>query len=89
MRRRPTMHALNLGKFDSGVKDLLLDFRFGEVATGVGADIHQPVPFVHAKLSHAHFNVQSVVVILDHVALGQMLPEHISMDVLAPLNLCD
>lgn len=86
MRGQPTMHAVNLGELDAGVEDRLLHLRTDQVAPGVGADIGQPAPFIHSKLPHANLDVQTVVIVLIHVALGQMVPDHLQVDILAALD---
>lgn len=86
MRGQPTMHALNLGELDAGVENRLLHLRPDQIAPGIGADIGQPAPFVHPELPHAHLDVQAVVIVLAHVALWQVLPDHLHVDVLAAFD---
>lgn len=83
------MHAVDLGELDARAEDHLFHLGLCQVATSVGTDIGQPIPFVHTKLADPDFNVQPVVVVLADIAFCQMLPQHLIMNILAALDLGD
>jgi len=89
VRGQSLVHAVDLGELDTGAEDHLLHLWSGQVATGVGADVGQTVPFVHAKLSHADLDVQAVVVVFADVALGQVLAQHVVVNTFASFDLSD
>ena len=89
MRRQSLVHPVDLGKLDAGTKDHLLHLWFGEVAPGVGANICQAIPFVHAKFSYTDLDVQTVVVVLADTAFRQVVAQHVMVDILTPLDLVD
>lgn len=82
-----TVHAFNFGKLNARVENHLLHVRSREVATSVRADVCETVPLVHAEFAHSNLDVQPVIVVLAHVALGEMLTEHVMVNILAALNL--
>jgi len=59
----------------------------GEVVLSVGANVGQPVPLVHAKLPHADFDVEPVVVLWIDAPARQVLFLHLFVDLFAPLDL--
>ena len=79
------MGAIDLGEFDARIENRLFHVWFDQVAPGIRADISEPVPFVHPELSHADLDVHAVVIVLVHIALRQMISEHILVDFLAAL----
>jgi hypothetical protein len=83
------VHALDLGKADARIEDLLLDLRSGEVSSGVGADICQSVPLVHAEFSNAHLDVETAVDVLTDVPLSKNVSQHLLVNILATLDLRD
>jgi hypothetical protein len=68
---------------------LLLDLRSGEVSSRVGADIRQSVPLVHAEFSNAYLDVETAVDVLTDVALSKDVSQHLLVNILAALDLCD
>jgi len=89
VRLQPTVSAVDLRELHGGIVIHLLHLGPCKVAPRVGADVRQPVPLVHPKLPDADFDVQSVVVVLVHVPLGQVLSQHVLVDFLAALDLGD
>jgi hypothetical protein len=89
MRSQAPVHALDFCELDPGVQDAFLHLWLGQVASGIGADVGQPVPLVHAKLTHANLDIQPVVVVLVHSPFGQVGAKHLLMNILATLDLGD
>ncbi len=80
---------MDLGQLCRRRLDYLLLVLPGEVPPGVGADIGQPAPLVHAKFAHTDFNIQPVVILGVDATPRQVLPLHHLVDLLATLDLCN
>ena len=89
MRRQSLVHPVDLGELDAGTQDHLFYLWFRQVAPGVGANIRQAIPFVHAKFSYTDLDVQTVVVVLADTAFRQVVAQHVMVDILTPLDLVD
>ena len=83
------MHAVDLCELDTRAEDHLLHLWSGQIATGVGADVCQTVPFVHAKLSHTDLDVQTVVVVFADVSLRQVVAQHVVVNTFASFDFGD
>lgn len=81
------MRAVDLGQLRGTFRSHGLHLRLRQISPCAGADVGQTIPLVHPKLSHAHLHVQPVVVFLLDVALGQVLLEHLLVDLFTPLDL--
>jgi hypothetical protein len=66
----------------------LLGFSW-HVPSSTRADLTKSVPFIHAKLTNAHFHVKTVVGIDTDISFSKMLAHHVLVDLLAALDFGD
>jgi hypothetical protein len=83
------VHAVDLGELDARIQNHLLHLGLGQIAPCVGADIRQAIPLVHAELAHSNLDVETVVVVQGDIAPGEIVLQHVLVNVFTALDLRD
>jgi hypothetical protein len=67
---QPPSCKLNFGDLDSCIVNHLPDFRFGKISSCARAHFGKAIPFIHTKLAHSDFDVQSAIILGCNSSLG-------------------
>lgn len=75
-------------KFGSGVQCFRLYLFVSKIHAGIGADLGKAIPLVHAKLAHAHVDIESIIILWVDLSLSQVI-FHRLVNLFAVFDLAD
>ena len=80
---------VDFGQFCANALYHLLLFSSSHIPPRSCADFAETLPFIHSKLSHSNFHIETIVILHIDIALVEVVPDHELMNFLASLDFGD